>query len=57
MLAVLCSWTVAMESGNQGWRPHFGHGTVEEGLMRIGNIRKILQEVDSSTMDTVFLSK
>ena len=30
---------------------------VEEGLMRIGTIRKFLQDVDSSTMDSVTLSK
>ena len=34
-----------------------GCGLVEEGLMRIGTIRKILQDVNSSTMDTVTLSK
>ena len=30
--------------------------TEEEGLLRIGTIRKILQDVDSSTMDTVAFS-
>ena len=30
---------------------------MEEGLLRIGTNRKILQDVDSSTMDTVTLSK
>ena len=31
--------------------------TEEEGPLRIGTIRKILQDIDSSTMDTVTLSK
>ena len=32
-------------------------GTVEEGLLRVGTIRKILADIDNSTMDTVTLSK
>ena len=28
-------------------------GTVEDGLLRIGTSRKILQDVDSSTMDVI----
>ena len=53
------------DSGPGVWEPRVEapmyrvlvENTVEEGLMRIGTIRKILQDVDSSTMDTVTLTK
>ena len=50
-------WTVALESGNQGWRPNLTRHGGEETCMRIGTIRKSLQDVASSTMDTVTISK
>ena len=54
-----------LDSGPGVWEPRVeaplyrivAESTVEEGLLRIGTIRKILQDVDSSTMDTVTLSK
>jgi len=54
-----------LDSGPGIWEPKVEvplyrvlvESTVEEGLMRIGTIRKILQDVDSSTMDTVTLTK
>ena len=57
--------TVLLDSGPGVWEPRVeaplyrivAESTVEEGLLRIGTIRKILQDVDSSTMDTVTLSK
>merc|ERR1719318_1883447 len=56
---------VLLDSGPGVWEPRLearvyrmvAEGTVEEGLLRVGTIRKILQDVDSSTMDTVTLSK
>jgi len=56
---------VVLDSGPGVWEPRVEapmyrvlvENTVEEGLMRIGTIRKILQDVDNSTMDTVTLTK
>ena len=48
---------MAQESENKRWRqrPHFTRARHCGG--RIGTIRKIVQDVDSSTMDTVTLIK
>jgi E1A-binding protein p400 len=56
---------VVLDSGPGLWEPDTQaplyrlvvESTVEEGLLRIGTVRRILQDVDSSTMDTVTLSK
>ena len=49
-----------LESGPGVWEPmveaplyrKVAEGRVEDGLLGIGTIRKILQDIDSSTMDT-----
>jgi len=56
---------ILLDSGPGIWEPRVdaplyrivAEGTVEEGLHRVGTIRKILQDVDSSSLDTVSLSK